>query len=166
MSRPMKDIARRFVGKSHVYGLCAIWRWPCGLPVCPACGGSRTGTITSRGIYWCKECYKQFGLKTDTLFEDSPVGIDKWCVAVWAIANKTRVTCSELGAVIGVQPRTAWYMLRRIRAAMQCANYDATPCGTTDEWESFARLMKCILSVRKRDIISKLTTIGRTQRNA
>src|SRR5438046_3085121 len=64
-------------------------KWPDGRIVCPACGGDRIGAIVTRSLYRCKakECRKQFSAKVGTIFEDSPLGLDRWFVAVWCIAN-------------------------------------------------------------------------------
>lgn len=68
----------------------------------------------------CKDCRKQFSFKVGTIFEDSPLGLDKWFVAVWCIANaKNGVSSHELGRAIGVTQKTAWFMLHRIRETMQ-----------------------------------------------
>lgn len=94
-------------------------RWT-GEPVCPKCGGERIGEIATRRMLRCKDCRKQFSHKVGTIFEDSPLGLDKWFVAVWAIANcKNGISSHELGRAIGVTQKTAWFMLHRIRTAME-----------------------------------------------
>lgn len=95
-------------------------RWAGNPPVCPHCGGMRIGEIKTRNLMRCKDCRKQFSSKVGTIFEDSPLGLDKWFVAVWAIANcKNGISSHELGRAIGVTQRTAWFMLHRIRKAME-----------------------------------------------
>ncbi len=96
-------------------------RWPEGVPFCPSCSatGDRIGEIATRRMLRCKDCRKQFSHKIGTIFEDSPLGLDKWFVAVWAIANcKNGISSHELGRAIGVTQKTAWFMLHRIRTAM------------------------------------------------
>jgi hypothetical protein len=69
----------------------------------------------------CKspDCRKQFSVKVGTIFEDSPLGLDKWFVAVWFIANdKNGISSCELARAIGVTQKSAWHMLHRIRTAM------------------------------------------------
>lgn len=100
-------------------------RWAGGKPVCPKCGSDRIGEIATRHLLRCKDCRKQFSHKVGTIFEDSPLGLDKWFVAVWAIANcKNGISSHELGRAIGVTQRTAWFMLHRIRKAMECESFD------------------------------------------
>ena len=100
-------------------------KWPRGRIVCPCCGGMRIGEIASRHLLRCKDCRKQFSHKVGTIFEDSPLGLDKWFVAVWCIANcRNGISSHELGRAIGVTQKTAWFMLHRIREAMECKSFD------------------------------------------
>ncbi len=76
--------------------------------------------LKTRKIWKCSKCRKQFSFKAGTLLEDSPIGLDKWLPAIWMIANDRNGTSShELGRKIGVTQKTAWFMLHRIRLAMQ-----------------------------------------------
>jgi hypothetical protein len=62
----------------------------------------------------------QFSIKIGTIFEDSPLGLDKWLPAVWMIgSNRNGVSSWELHRAVGVTQKTAWFMLHRIRLAMQ-----------------------------------------------
>jgi transposase-like protein len=73
----------------------------------------------------CKGCKRQFSLKVGTIFEDSPLGFDKWLPAIWLIANsKNSMSSHELGRSLGVMQRTAWFMLHRIRAAMASGSFE------------------------------------------
>lgn len=93
-------------------------KWPDGKPACPHCGSDRLGEITTRALLRCKACRKQFSYKVGTIFEDSPLGLDKWFVAVWAIANcKNGISSYELARALGVTQKTGWFMLHRIREA-------------------------------------------------
>ncbi len=110
-------------------------RWAGGEPVCPACGvtGDRIGSIATRRMLRCKDCRKQFSHKVGTIFEDSPLGLDKWFVAVWAIANcKNGISSHELGRAVGVTQKTAWFMLHRIRKAMEIDGDGAGFDGPTE----------------------------------
>lgn len=101
-------------------------RWADGKPVCPACEakGDRIGQIATRHMLRCKDCRKQFSHKVGTIFEDSPLGLDKWFVAVWAIANcKNGISSHELARALGVTQKTAWFMLHRIRMAMKTRSF-------------------------------------------
>jgi transposase-like protein len=113
-------------------------KWPDGV-VCPFCGASdeRIGGVASRGILQCKDCRKQIRIKTGTIFEDSPLGLDKWFVAVWCIANaKNGISSHELGRALDVTQKTAWFMLHRIREAMKTGTFDKLD-GTVETDETY-----------------------------
>jgi transposase-like protein len=110
------------VATQHV----AATRWPDG-PVCPACGvvDKKHYYLKSRRVWKCRECKKQFSVKVGTIFEDSPIGLDKWLAAMWIIANaKNGVSSCEIHRSIGVTQKTAWFMLQRIRLAMQQGSFE------------------------------------------
>src|SRR4029078_13191597 len=93
---------------------------------CPKCSSESIGVITSRSMLQCKAkgCRKQFSVKVDTIFEDSPLGLDKWFVAVWCIANaKNGISSCELARSLGVTQKTAWFMLHRVRTAMKTRSF-------------------------------------------
>ncbi len=101
-------------------------KWPDGVITCPKCGGTHCGRIATRNMLRCntKGCRKQFSYKVGTIFEDSPLGLDKWFVAVWCITNcKNGISSCELGRALGVTQKTAWFMLHRIRLAMQVKSF-------------------------------------------
>lgn len=105
------------VATQHV----AATRWPDG-PVCPACGlvDEKHYYLKTRRVWKCRSCKKQFSVKVGTIFEDSPTGLDKWLPAMWIIANaKNGVSSCEIHRAIGVTQKTAWFMMHRIRLAMQ-----------------------------------------------
>lgn len=96
-------------------------RWPNGV-ICPRCGSSNVGFVASRRIWQCKtrHDHAQFTVKTGTIMEDSPLGLDKWLPAMWMIAsNRNGISSWELHRALKVTQKTAWFMLHRIRLAMQ-----------------------------------------------
>ena len=105
------------------------YRWPNGLVSCPRCGSEKHSFIKTRRIWFCYGCNKQFSLKVGTIFEDSPISLDKWMLAMWMLANcKNGVSSYEMARTIGVMQRSAWFMLHRIRKAMEVSAYDG-PLG-------------------------------------
>jgi len=95
-------------------------RWPNGLVTCPRCSSEKHSFIKTRRIWSCKGCKKQFTLKVGTVFEDSPIGLDKWMVGMWMVANcKNGVSSYELHRAIGITQKSAWFMLHRIRETMK-----------------------------------------------
>jgi transposase-like protein len=100
-------------------------RWPQGV-TCPHCEGKRVSYLSSRRIWKCmaKECHKQFSVKTQSIFEDSPIPLDKWLVAVWLVVNcKNGVSSYEIMRDLKVAQKSAWFMLHRIRLALRDANW-------------------------------------------
>jgi hypothetical protein len=97
-------------------------KWPDGKIACPKCGGEKAGQIKTRRMLRCNStgCRKQFSAKVGTIFEDSPLGLDKWFVAVWSVANaKNEVSSCELGRALSIRQKSAWSMPHRIREAMK-----------------------------------------------
>jgi len=127
-------------------------RWPDG-PVCPRCGGTEYSYLTTRRVWKCKACKKQYSVKLGTIFEDSPLGLDKWLPAVWLIANsKNGISSHELGRALGITQKSAWFMLHRIRLAMQTGSFKKLG-GTVEVDETYiggkARNMHKAVKARK-----------------
>jgi len=100
-------------------------RWPTGV-CCPTCGRADVRFIATRRMWECKEVHpkKQFSAKIGTIFEDSPLGLDKWFTAIWMIANcKNGVSSYEIARALGVTQKSAWFMLHRIRLAMETGSF-------------------------------------------
>jgi transposase-like protein len=112
-------------------------RWPDGKVVCPRCKAPDPSFVTTRRIWKCKGCKRQFSLKVGTIFEDSPLGWDKWLPAVWLISNsKNSISSHELGRALSVTQRTAWFMLHRIRDALATRSFEKLS-GTVESDETF-----------------------------
>lgn len=120
----LMEAVRYYVDPDVCHALMVKAKWPNGKVTCPECGARKIGEITSRRMFQCKECRKQFSAKIGTIFEDSPLGLDKWFVAVWCVANcKNGISSYELARAIGVTQKTAWFMLHRIRLAMETETF-------------------------------------------
>lgn len=97
-------------------------RWSDGIVRCPQCDGTTVSFISTRKLWTCRDCKtrKQFTLRVGTILEDSPIKFDKWICAFWLIANaKNGISSYEIGRALGVTQRTGWFMLQRIRLALQ-----------------------------------------------
>lgn len=94
-------------------------RWPNG-PVCPRCASKEHRFINTRALWECKGCKKQYSVKVGTIFEDSAMKLDKWLCAIWMIVNaKNGVSSYEIARSLGITQKTAWFMMHRIRLALQ-----------------------------------------------
>jgi len=114
-------------------------RWGGGPVSCPTCGSIDVHFIVTRRIWRCSMQHdrRQFSVKVGTVMEDSPIGLDKWMVAIWLLANaKNGISSYELHRAIGVTQKTAWFMLHRIRLAMQSSGSDKFD-GTVEVDETF-----------------------------
>jgi transposase-like protein len=104
----------------------AMMRWPDGV-TCPHCEGKAVSYLSSRRMWKCmnKACHKQFSVKRGTIMEDSAIGLDKWLAAIWLIANaKTGISSYEIHRALGVTQKSAWFLLHRIRLAMQTGTFE------------------------------------------
>lgn len=99
-------------------------RWPDGKVTCPRCLSTEYSFISTRRIWFCKGCKKQFTVKVGTIFEDSALGMDKWMIAVWLIVNaKNGISSYEIGRALGITQKSAWFMMHRVRLAMQTSSF-------------------------------------------
>ncbi len=141
----------------------ASLRWPDG-PVCERCGGAEQSYLRTRRLWKCKACKRQFSVKVGTIFEDSPLGLDKWLPAVWLIANsKNGISSHELGRSLGITQKSAWFMLHRIRLAMQTGSFDKLD-GTVEVDETF--IGGKARNMHKRTRAEKITARGPKDKTA
>jgi transposase-like protein len=126
-------------------------RWPTGV-CCPTCGRADVRFIATRRMWECKEVHpkKQFSAKIGTIFEDSPLGLDKWFTAIWMIANcKNGVSSYEIARALGVTQKSAWFMLHRIRLAMETGSFTRSG-GEFEADETFIGGRSKNMSVKRR----------------
>jgi transposase-like protein len=92
-------------------------RWPNGV-VCPTCGGTNVSYLTAVRRWQCsvRHSQRQFTLKTGTVMEDSPLGLDKWLAAMWLLLNcKNGISSYEISRGLGISQKSAWHMMHRVR---------------------------------------------------
>ena len=109
-----------FANADNCFRYMVAHRWPVGV-ACPTCGRSDISYLATQRKFQCKSAHakRQFSVKVGTIFEDSPLGLEKW-LPVWIItAAKNGVSSCEIARTLGVTQKTAWFMLHRIRVAMQ-----------------------------------------------
>jgi transposase-like protein len=101
-------------------------RWPDGNVRCPQCGSEKVTYLERARLYRCYENHprQKFSLKVGTIFEDSPIGLDKWLPAVWLLVNcKNGISSYEIGRDLDITQKSAWFMMHRIRLAIQSASF-------------------------------------------
>ena len=134
----LHDAIKYFSDLDHCTEILATSRWPNGTK-CPMCGSAEVRYIKTRRLWECKTKHprRQFSVKVGTVFEDSPIGLDKWFTAAWLIANcKNGISSHEMARDLGVTQKTAWFMDHRIRLAMQTGTFEKV-AGTFEADESF-----------------------------
>ncbi len=81
--------------------------------------------LKTRHVWKCRSCKKQFSVKVGTIFENSPISMDKWLPAMWMLVNcKNGKSSYELARDLGVTQKSAWFMLHRLRLAMQTGTFE------------------------------------------
>ncbi len=126
MDKPktLQQAIRYFSDEQVCIETVAALRWPDG-PVCPKCGGKEHYYLTSQLRWKCKECYRQFSVKVGTIFEDSPIALDKWLAALWMLVNcKNGISSYEVGRDLGITQKSAWFVLHRLRLALQAGSME------------------------------------------
>jgi transposase-like protein len=118
------EAERFFADPDQALDFVVKMRWPDGV-TCPRCDCREVGFISTRRVWRCKGCKKDFSAKVGTILEDSPIGFGKWLPAIWLIcSSKNEISSYELARDLGVTQKTAWFMLHRIRMAMQAESWD------------------------------------------
>src|SRR5437868_11138018 len=133
-------------------------RWPDGV-TCPRCGSKNVLFLEKYNRWHCREKHSapQFTLKIGTIFEDSPLGLDKWLTAMWMIVNcKNGVSSWEIHRSVKVTQKTAWFMLHRIRLAMQ-GEHAGQLMGEVEVDESFIGGLSRFMHKDKRERVIKGT---------
>jgi transposase-like protein len=128
-----------FTNPDNCIAYLAARRWPNGVS-CPTCGRTDVSYLPSRRLWQCKTRHfkAQFSIKTGTILEDSPLGLDKWLPVMWLVANcKNGVSSWEIHRDLGVTQKTAWFMLHRIRLGMQDNTTGGKLSGEVEADESF-----------------------------
>lgn len=113
-------------------------RWPNGV-ACPrqGCGSASVAYMAKYKRWYCNECKKSFTAKLGTIFEDSPIGFDKWLPAIWLLAsNRNGISSCELARALNVTQKTAWFILHRVRLAMKNESFRKL-AGTVEADESY-----------------------------
>jgi transposase-like protein len=118
----LKEAIIHFADADNCIAYLVARRWPDGVVTCPTCGRKNPRYIAERKVWQCsiKHPKRQFSIKVGTIFEDSPLGLDKWLPAVWLLSNcKNGISSYEIERDLGVTQKTAWFMLSRIRLGLQ-----------------------------------------------
>jgi transposase-like protein len=129
-----------FANPDNCIDYLAIRRWPDGRVLCPTCGSDKVKFHAERRIWQCSTHHpkRQFSIKVGTVMEDSAIGLDKWLTAAWLITNcKNGISSYEIARDVKVTQKSAWFMLHRIRLAMQDETLGSKFSGEVEADETF-----------------------------
>jgi transposase-like protein len=121
------DAVRFFADPDVCLSFLVGLRWQGGNVICPTCGSPDVWFLPNQRRWKCPENHerKQFSIKVGTIFEDSPIPLEKWLPAVWMIVNdKNGISSYEVGRALGITQKSAWFMMHRVRLAMQRGGLD------------------------------------------
>jgi hypothetical protein len=119
--KSLQDAVLFFSNPDNCIAYMVAQRWPDGVVICPTCGRNDVAWLAKQKKWQCKSAHtkRQFSAKVGTIFEDSPIALDKWLMAGWMLANcKNGISSYELARDIKVSQKSAWFMLHRLRVAM------------------------------------------------
>lgn len=123
---PWSKLGAHFLDEDKAREYMEFLRWGNNGPACPHCGGAdpyrltpKEGSKTRKGLLKCRACRKQFTVTVGTVFEDSHIKLTKWLQAIYLIgASKKGISANQLGRMLGMTYRSAWFMAHRLRYAM------------------------------------------------
>src|ERR1700674_730694 len=113
-------------------------RWSDGKVRCPYCDSEHVTYLEKARVYRCYEKHpkQKFSLKIGTVFEDSPIALEKWLPATWLLVNsRNGISSYEIGRALGVTQKSAWFMMHRIRLAVQSGSFQKFGGGANSEVE-------------------------------
>ena len=156
--RTLQEAVLFFADADNALEWAVARRWPDGVS-CALCGSTDISFYTSRKIWRCKDCKKQFSVRVGTIFEDSPIALGKWYMTIWMLMNcKNGVSSYEVHRAIGVTQKTAWFMLHRIRAAVKAKSFDKKLAGIVETDECFIGGLSKNMHESKREEIRAANT--------
>jgi transposase-like protein len=134
--KTLQEAIAHFADSQRAFDYAVSCRWPDGNVTCPRCGKAKHSFLKTRRIWFCYECKKQFSVKVGTVMEDSAIPLDKWMTAFWMLVNcKNGVSSMEIHRSVGVTQKSAWFMLQRLRLALQDDFYGSKLGGNGAEVE-------------------------------
>jgi transposase-like protein len=169
----MLEAVRMFADPQVAHDFFVSMRWPNGVACPRSCGAINVAYMPKQRRWYCNDCKGQFTAKVGTVFEDSPIGFDKWLPAFWLLAsNRNGISSHELARALKVTQRTAWFMLQRIRLAMQDETFEKlTGTVEVDEayiggsWENMNRKRRRAVEKSGQNVFtSKAAVLGMVER--
>ncbi|HMH15761.1 MAG TPA: IS1595 family transposase [Edaphobacter sp.] len=171
--KSLQEAVIYFADQVNCIDYLAASRWPDGA-VCPGCGSAKVSYNANRRTWKCGSHHprREFSVKVGTIFEDSPIGLDKWMTVTWMLTNcKNGVSSYEIARDVKVTQKSAWFMLHRIRLALQDEGFGSKLNGEVEADETFigGKARNMHVSKRERRITGtgdsrKVTVMGMLER--
>jgi transposase-like protein len=113
-------------------------RWPDG-PECPRCESKKASRIEKRKQWECGSCGYQYSVTSGTLFHDSHLSLWKWFLAIYLVTeSKKGISAKQMQRTLGTRSyKTAWYLLHRIRKAMETNDHEQLLVGIVEADEAW-----------------------------
>lgn len=138
---------------------------------CPHCGSKKIYHFSNGKIHKCAHCRKQFSITVGTIFEDSKVPLKKWFMAIYLLTcHKKGISSLQLSRDLGVTQKTAWFMLQRLRYAMQTQEFTKPLDGIVEIDETYVGGSERFKHKNKKTMYSqggngKIPVLGMQQRD-
>ena len=164
--KTLMDAVRYFADLDVAQDFFVKIRWPHGV-CCPHCGSVNVHYLANQRRWKCKEKHdrQQFSAKIGTIFEESPLGLDKWIVAVWLETNaKNSISSYEVARALGITQKSAWFMLHRVRHALHTGSFETSMNGVIEADETFVGGLAKNMHKAKRDRV--ITGTGGSNKTA
>ena len=155
--KTLQEAIVHFSNPDNCVDYLASKRWPDGVVICPTCGSDKVHFLASRRLWQCSNRHdkRQFSIKVGTVMEDSAIGLDKWLAAIWMLAgDKNGVSSYETHRGLGITQKSAWFLMHRIRVAMQDGGIFQKFSGHVEVDETFigGKARNMHIDVKKRRI--------------
>jgi transposase-like protein len=151
--RTLQEAIQYFADPDVCLAFMVEQRWPDGRVVCPICGSDRVTFLADYRRWKCsgKHPRRQFSIKVGTIFEDSPLGLEKWLPALWMLVNdKNGISSYEVHRALGITQKSAWFVLHRLRLAMKSGSM-AKFSGRVEADETFIGPNPRMMHARRRE---------------
>ncbi|HEV3317635.1 MAG TPA: IS1595 family transposase [Candidatus Angelobacter sp.] len=125
--KTLHEAIKHFADYENCHKFMIELRWPDGKVKCPRCGSDNVAYLPNAKVFKCYEKHERqkFSLKVGTIFEDSPIPLEKWLTAVWLVCNcKNGISSYEIHRDLGITQKSTWFMAHRIRRAMHDGSFD------------------------------------------
>src|SRR6185437_7037068 len=167
MPSSLQEAIIYFANPGNCNKFLADLRWTDGRSRCPYCGSDNITYLVRQNRYKCygKHPKAQFSLKVGTIFEDSPIGLDKWLCALWLIVNcKNGISSCEIARDLKITQKSAWFLDHRLRFALHQGSFENLLSGEVEADETFIGGKARNMHIEKR--ARRITGTGTTDKTA